>query len=312
MSVASANFFALLDDADAAANVQLEREPSVKTTTSSKKTDRDPRADPSKARPKKADPNGNNAAFRDKNAGRSANRRVEVTEHATAHFHRSSRAERSDRKERPGSKKDTPKRVQAGWGDNRKEADDEVVGEAIAQNDRAEASAEDSESVDAEPAIPTLTLEEYLKQQNESSSLNRAGSRQPNEGADNAQWADAKDLVRDDVEVPTSRKFAKAKPRAHKEVETLELDDSLAPPLNANDRPPRRDTRDSRPPRGDRPPRRESNRPPRSSGKPGAKSASKPTGSSSGKPSDKSGKPAQRPAKATAPKIDLTALPKLG
>lgn len=230
--------------------------PAVKKTTSTKKSDENPRANPAKANPNRPKPTGNEAAFRDKNVARGANRSRPADESTGARPRRGAPADRKPR----DFKKDSDKKVRQGWGDDNKKASDEAAGEAIAKSEDA-AEGEDAEGAAAAPAEEednTQTLEEYLaelKVKNAALESARQG-RKPNEGVEDSKWANASTFQRaeeDDVLVPASQtKSLRQKNRKEKQV--IEPEITFSSPRS--DRPPRggdrgdRGDRDSRRPRG--------------------------------------------------------------
>lgn len=129
----------------------------VKKNTSSKKADvPPPSADPSRARKPRAKPTGSEGAIRDRSNGRQKNRSREAP--ASAGEKKSDPRKKSDRHSRTG-KRDTDKKVNQGWGNNK----DELSTEAAAEADAAEELAEDAEEKVAESN--KMTLEAYLKSQ---------------------------------------------------------------------------------------------------------------------------------------------------
>lgn len=282
-SVVSVNYFAALSAGEEKPDTFVE--PTTKPNKSTKKEDKNPKADPSKARPKKKDPNGNNAAFKDKNAGRAANKKVPVGESATAKHHRRDRGVKDDRHSKSG-KVDTQKRVQSGWGSTKNEEADEEAAEADAKREEADEAAEAGED-EAAPVV--LTIEEYLAAREENSVNTKGVPRQPNEGADNQQWANATLVKKPEVEAPASRKHKGNKQR--KEVVTLDPSEEFLPSLKGESRSPRPNSRPS-PRGGSRAPSRGQPRESR-----GAKGGAKRSG---------------KPATPSAPKFDVNNLPRLG
>ncbi|AEY98667.1 FAGL151Wp [Eremothecium gossypii FDAG1] len=136
----------------------------VKKTTSSKKADvPPPSADPSRAKNNRPKPTGNEAAFRDKQAGRSQNKSKDAP--APGKPAKDSR-KTFDRHSRTG-KTDSAKKIKQAWGDNEKEQADEEAGAAVAEAELAADAAEEEQATAA-----AVTLEAYLEQQN--SDLNKA------------------------------------------------------------------------------------------------------------------------------------------
>lgn len=285
-----ANSFSVLGDG--ASGAKLEHQPPVAQSTSSKKGDHEnPKADPARARPKKQDPNGNNAAFKNKNAGRSANRKVEAP--TTTNNHRSARHERTDRQNKSG-KTDTAKRVKAGWGDDNKVPEDEEAGEEIAHADEAADQAED----EALETPKQQTLEEYLAEQKADGLNVNRGPRKANEG-DNA-LANSKLLVKEEQEQEVAPRKQPTKQKTQKkQVVTLDPVPSAMPPLiqRGDDRRggrggARGDSRSG--PRGGR-----------GGGRGGARG-----GGRGGRSGRSDSRPSSKP-KSDAPKVNLAALPRL-
>ncbi|ODV70951.1 Stm1p CYBJADRAFT_192348 [Cyberlindnera jadinii NRRL Y-1542] len=125
----------------------------VKKNTSSKKADvPPPSANKDKARKNRPQPTGNDAAFKDKNAGRSANKSRSVDE-SKAKGAKSNNKSKFDRHSRSG-KTDSDKKVkQAGWtADAEGELEAEVEG------------AEDAQDELKEEKVAKKSLEDYFKE----------------------------------------------------------------------------------------------------------------------------------------------------
>lgn len=138
----------------------------VKKNTSSKKADvPPPSADPARANKNRPKPTGNEAALREKNAGRQQNRSKDVPD--SSKTKKTNARKSTDRHSRTG-KVDTAKRVQQGWGDDKNELDAEVQAEADAQ---AEAKADADAEAEAAGA-KKMSLQDYLQEQ-ASNSLNK-------------------------------------------------------------------------------------------------------------------------------------------
>lgn len=159
----------------------------MKKTTSSKKADAAPAPRASARSNKKPAATGNEAAFRDRNAGRAANR-AKTTEPASGdNKNRRSKNPRPDRHSQTG-KTDSEKKVHKGWGDDKKKADDEAAGEEIAKE---EASAEAAEEAAAVEEVDTsVTLEQYLEELKIKSAETETERtvRKANEGVDDSKW----------------------------------------------------------------------------------------------------------------------------
>ncbi|VVT50249.1 uncharacterized protein SAPINGB_P002675 [Magnusiomyces paraingens] len=269
MSVASINLFAVLDEENSinpkAAGPVREV---VKKTASTKKSDVNPRSNNSGSRPsKRPQYQGNEAAFRDRNAGRDANRsrpldeKTEGGRPARRGPPRASGNRSNDRHSRSG-KADTEKTVEKGWGDDKKKLDDEKAAETIAKADEesesVEAAADASAEAVATPAEPvepeavTKTLEEYFEELSvESAALGgpAAETRKPNEGAEDSKYQAV--LKREEEDFVSASKVKAVKSKKTKEKVTLEVNPVFASsPASAprSDRPPRRsnNNRDNR------------------------------------------------------------------
>ena len=133
----------------------------VKNYTSSKKADvPPPNANPARANKNRPRPTGNEAAIRDKAAGREKNRSRDVPASSTAR--RQNIRRQTDRHSRTG-KTDSEKKVKQGWGDDKKEAEFEAEAEADAKTEIA--TSETKEEVAEPPVDNRMTLEAYLASQ---------------------------------------------------------------------------------------------------------------------------------------------------
>lgn len=132
----------------------------VKKTTSLKKTDTPPeKKRPSKNKPA---PTGNEAAFRDRNAGRAANKAKSTEVPPAPKKGGKPKSLPGDRKLRSG-KVDSEKALkQAGWSD--KDAAKELEIEEAAEADAEAEAAEDAQSL--EPKVAKKSLQEYLAERN--------------------------------------------------------------------------------------------------------------------------------------------------
>ncbi|KAL4897009.1 Stm1-domain-containing protein [Aspergillus ambiguus] len=167
---------------------------------------------------------GNEAAFRDRNAGRS-NNREKPTDDGTQPPRRREGGGRRDRQSRTGQT-DSKKQVSQGWGgqSGEKEWDDERAGEKIAQGDENEPQTPAGEE---EPAEKTKSYADYLAERAAAGDLSAKPVRAANEGSKgDKKWAAAKELKRDDDEEeyikPTGEKAQRQKQR--KEKNFLEVD----------------------------------------------------------------------------------------
>lgn len=302
MSTATNNFFGVLGEDPASGPVHLNETPKTAQSTSSRKSDVNPRADPAKARKRAPGAPSNDKVFKDstKDAGRNNNRKVPVKEGAKAH--QSRRADRTDRAPRSGHR-DTARRERSGWGDENTDASEQAYGEEIAQEDKLHDAEEDAEAdANATPEERKLTFEEFQKLQKEQSAgLNTRGAAASTAGDNSASAAQqvAKVLV------PEPRK--KNTTKGSKEVEHLSLGSNVFPSLKQS-------TDGIVDPSARREAPRQERRAPRS-GKPA------PKGGKGGKPAPKGkkdakdakeGKPAPKAKKASSKAaINLANLPKL-
>lgn len=207
----------------------------VKKSTSSKKADTAPAPKPNARSNKKPAATGNEAAFRNRDNGRAANRSKPVDAPAAA-ANKRSRGPRADKHSNTG-KVDTDKKVHKGWGDDKKKADDEAAGEEIAKEEIAEDAAE--ESSPAEEVDNSLTLEQYL----ESLKVNSVDSsdrqvRKANEGADD-KWKTANELSRKEQEsFVAASKSKTVRSKERKEKVFIDFEPVLGP--STSERPARR------------------------------------------------------------------------
>lgn len=254
MSVASKNLFSILGD-DAEETPRVSSGPVrevVKQTTSSKKADAAPapraggRAGNNNNNKKPA-PTGNEAAFKDRNAGRSANRSKPTDGPAPSNNNnRRQKNPRPDRHSQTG-KVDTAKKVHQGWGDDNKKAEDEAAGEKIAKDEAAAAAEEEATPVE-EPDT-SVTLEQYLEELKIKAAEADAEKqlRKPNEGADDAKWKTTNALDKKDQEAFFAASKAKTlKTKSKKEKVLLEIDATFAPPSSGRPERSERSGRDDR------------------------------------------------------------------
>ncbi|KAL4946167.1 hypothetical protein BDV06DRAFT_161053 [Aspergillus oleicola] len=170
---------------------------------------------------------GNEAAFRDRNAG-SRNNREKPTEETGANprHERGGRPARRDRQPRTGQA-DTRKQVNQGWGnqDGEKTWDDEKAADNIAKADENEPQtpAEESE----EPADKSKSFADYLAEKAARGDLSAKPVRAANEGTkSDKKWADAKEFKRNEDEeayIPGKEKETKAG-KQRKEKNYLDVD----------------------------------------------------------------------------------------
>ncbi|GES58439.1 telomere and ribosome associated protein Stm1 [Aspergillus terreus] len=168
---------------------------------------------------------GNEAAFRDRNAGRNNNREKPTEDGAQPPRRREGGGGRRDRQSRTGQT-DSKKQVSQGWGgqSGEKEWDDERAGEKIAQNDETEPQTPAGEE---EPAEKTKSYADYLAEKAAAGDLSAKPVRAPNEGSQaDKKWAAAKEFKRNEEEEeyikPAGEKAQRQKQRKEKNV--LEVD----------------------------------------------------------------------------------------
>ncbi|KAE8135757.1 Stm1-domain-containing protein [Aspergillus pseudotamarii] len=165
---------------------------------------------------------GNEAAFRDRNAGRNQNRE-KPTDEREGGARRGGRP-RNDRQSRTGQT-DTGKKVNQGWGgqSGEKELDDERAGEKIAQADENEPQ---TPAEEAEPADKAKSYNDYLVEKAAAGDFSAKAVRAANEGSKaDSKWANAKEFKReeDDDYIKGSSDKAKRE-KARKEKNILEVD----------------------------------------------------------------------------------------
>lgn len=183
----------------------------LKKSTSSKKVDAPPpSADPSKAKNNRTKPTGNEAAFRDKQAGRYQNRSKETPVPV-----KTKETKTFDRRSRSG-KTDSAKKVKQAWGDNEKQLIDE------------EAAAAD---VEEEEANNNVSLEAYMNEQSKFR-LNRALAPKKVEEFDDAELF----VKKQDVFVEATKvKTLKSKTIKPKKFLEFDVSDSFPPPSRGQD-----------------------------------------------------------------------------
>ncbi|KAA8911899.1 hypothetical protein TRICI_003692 [Trichomonascus ciferrii] len=192
----------------------------VKKNTSSKKTDSAPaKADPKRASNKKQSVGGNEAAFRDKGVGR-ANNRAKGAPEDTARRNPKGSGSRPDRKSQM-DRRDTDKQVKKGWGDDKKQLDEEAAAASIARDDELQ---EDADKTGEQQVDNTMTLEEYFAQlSTKNADLSKTRSvRKPNEGVDDSKWANAEEVHRTEEAFFESQKQKSLRQKQRKEKQTLE------------------------------------------------------------------------------------------
>ncbi|KAI0186963.1 hypothetical protein EV127DRAFT_437526 [Xylaria flabelliformis] len=195
-------------------------------------------------------PGGNEGAFRDRNAGHSANQR-KPTDEVSRGGQRGGRGarerggrggrfprERDDRHTKGLAIGGSEKQAAQSWGatEGGAEAKDEQVGEEIAQTELKEATAEDAEDVTtpAEPEDKHVSYNDYLAQQAEKKLAlgDNLEIRKPNEGSKvDKKWANAKALNKEDDDDFISATGGKTKrERERKAKQLVEIDNRFVEP----------------------------------------------------------------------------------
>ncbi|CAG8951017.1 hypothetical protein HYFRA_00006414 [Hymenoscyphus fraxineus] len=184
--------------------------------------------------------NGNEGAFRDRNAG-SANNRSKPTDEA-----RPARGDRAPNtyggRGRGGPRNfdrhsrtvggDSEKQAAHGWGatEGQAELKDEEAGEALAKAEAKDAEgAADAEIAEPEPEDNSKSYEEYLAELAEKKLALGTGvpeARKPNEGSkQNKKWQTAKELSKEDEEDFVAASAGKAKrERERKQKQVIDID----------------------------------------------------------------------------------------
>lgn len=180
---------------------------------------------------------GNEGAFRDRNAG-SASNRSKPTEDGRASGTYGGRGRgrggprNFDRHSR-GVGGDSEKQAAHGWGatEGNAELNDEQAGDAIAKSEQKEALTGDGEGAEAEaeaePEDTSISYADYLSQQAEKKlNLGTLAVRQPNEGSkQDKKWASAKPIAKDEEEDFVAGTGGKAKrERERKQKQVVEID----------------------------------------------------------------------------------------
>ncbi|CDR38318.1 CYFA0S02e00254g1_1 [Cyberlindnera fabianii] len=209
------NLFELLgNDVEDVNDVSLPRE-IVKKNTSSKKTDTPPpSANPARANKNRPQPTGNEAAIKNKDTGRSANKAKDVQERPAK-----SGKPSKDRRSRSGKTDSEKKFKQAGW---TADAKSELKNEEEAAEDVAEEIAEDSE-----PKVAKKSLEEYLKEKEAAA----AAANSQREGR-KVEAVNEEDIIvkEQEVFVPASKE-KKVKSKALKTKNFLDFDATFSDDL---------------------------------------------------------------------------------
>lgn len=188
----------------------------MKNNTSSKKADvPPPSANPARANKNRPKPTGNEAAFRDRTAGRK-NNKVRDAPDATAPKKSNASRRATDRHSRSG-KVDTDKKVRQGWGDDNKELADEAAAERDAQ---AEIAADQTE--EQAPASNKKSLQDYLNEIN-NNEFNKAPAPKQVEKFDDAEL-----LVKTEEVFAEPTKVKNLKSKQLKTKQFLEFDVSFS------------------------------------------------------------------------------------
>ena len=184
----------------------------VKTSTSSKKQDvPPPSANPARANKNRSKPaSGNEGAIRNKDTGRRSNKNRPVSGSATAKRDNSRRL--TDRHSRSG-KTDSGKKIRQGWGDDKKELEAEVAGEADAEAE-IEADAEEASN-----GVKQMSLDDYLKSTQDASHLNRVVDVKPVEQIEGTEL-----FVKEEEEYVPATKVKTLKSKQLKVKKFLEFD----------------------------------------------------------------------------------------
>ncbi|KAF5102063.1 hypothetical protein D0Z00_000523 [Geotrichum galactomycetum] len=221
----------------------------VKKTTTSKKADAAPAPRAGARSHKKPAATGNEAAFRDRNAGRAANRSKPTEPASGDNKNRRAKNPRPDRHSQTG-KTDSEKKVHKGWGDDKKKADDEAAGEEIAKEEAAADAAE--EAAAPEEVDNSLTLEQYLEELKIKSAETETerSIRKANEGADDSKWKTSALEHKEQESFVPATKSKVLKSKAKKEKVIIDFEPVLGSP--SSERSERRGGNDRGPRGGDR------------------------------------------------------------
>ncbi|KAK3322602.1 hypothetical protein B0H66DRAFT_639011 [Apodospora peruviana] len=256
MSVASKNLYELLGNDDPDSDVPSGPVKTVdKTSTHTTKRNTDGLA-PAKAPvttggSRRGGASGNEAAFRDRNAGSDRNRSKPADEAPRGGARggrdargRGGRGARHSRQEGERHSRSVPgggseKQAAQSWGatEGNAELKDEQAGEEIAQTEQKEAVAEDAAAeVPEEEEDKHISYADYVAQQAEKKAALEAEAalrlRQANEGIkENKKWANAKPLVKEEDEDYFAGTGGKAKrERERKTKQVVEIDQRYVEP----------------------------------------------------------------------------------
>ncbi|KAL4991371.1 Stm1-domain-containing protein [Aspergillus falconensis] len=186
---------------------------------------------------------GNEAAFRDRNAGSRNNREKPIDEagkESNVRYDRGGRPARRDRQSRTGQA-DTRKQVNQGWGnqDGEKTWDDEKAAANIAKADENEPQTPAEEAEEA--ADKSKSFADYLAEKAAREDLSAKPVRAPNEGAKTDKWANAKEFKRNEDEeayIPGKEKESKGT-KQRKEKNYLDVDMRFVEPPRTGGGAPR-------------------------------------------------------------------------
>lgn len=246
MSVASKNLFAILGNTEEEILAPVKTVEKTSTHTVKRNTDGlapAPKAPVTTGRRGGANVSGNEAAFRDRNAGRDSNR-VKSTDEAPrggrrgGYRGRGGRREEGDRhpsKTAPHS--NSEKQAAASWGgkDGEGELKDEQAGAEIAQTEqKAEGeAAPEAEAKEEEPEEKHISYDEYLAQQAEKKAALGGGLsvRKANEGAKGDKWKDFAPLSKEESEELFPGTGGKAqRQRERKQKQFVEIENRYVEP----------------------------------------------------------------------------------
>ncbi|KAL2270461.1 hypothetical protein VTJ83DRAFT_2645 [Remersonia thermophila] len=241
MSVASKNLYDLLgNDIEGDEPIAPPKPPVTKAQTSTAKRNTDGVA-PSSRTPYQggnrrggAHVSGNEAAFRDRNAGRESNR-DRPTDEAPRGGRRGGFRGRGKREEgdrhpyKQAPRANSEKQASQGWGANEGEAElkDEQAAAEIAQSEKkAEGEATPVETKEEEPEEKHLTYDQYLAQLAEKKLAleSELKVRKPNEGVKDEKWKDFTPLTKEEEELFPSTQSKAKRERERKQKQFLEIE----------------------------------------------------------------------------------------
>ncbi|KAI0441734.1 hypothetical protein F4803DRAFT_408224 [Xylaria telfairii] len=255
MSVASKNLFTVLgteeDDEPQSSGPVKTVDKSLPRTTKRNVEPQAPTKPAGTTGTRRTGPGGNEGAFRDRNAGHSANQRRPTDDEAPRGSHRGGRGarerggrggryprDRDDRHTKGLATGGSEKQAAQSWGatEGGAEAKDEQAGEEIARTELKEATAEDGDDIatPAEPEDKHVSYNDYLAQQAEKKLAlgDNLEIRKPNEGSKvDKKWANAKALSKDESDDFISATGGKTKrERERKAKQLVEIDNRFVEP----------------------------------------------------------------------------------